>query len=357
MFLTTDHSSQVNTGFPRHCSFREHDWQILASFWHPVAFVHDIKDKPVAAKLLDVNLVIYRTGAGITVAKDQCAHRGVKLSLGRVQDDLLICPMHGLHYDGGGVCRKIPSIADPTAKIPDKLRLRTYRSEERYGLLWVCLKDEPAWPLPYWRHLEDPVYQPNYVPPGNWQVSAGRHVENFNDVAHFPWVHGATFGGGMDASYPLYQVQHTDYGLNFRMPYLELLNRFPDGRDDLQQREVVYSYELTFPFSTLLEVAVKESDYILVILDTVCPISARESGIFQITADNFGNPNPTEQVQETLAINDEDQPLVESQYPYELPLDLREEINIPADRMSLEYRKALASKFNLGAPVTGPASP
>jgi len=58
-------------------------------------------------------------------------------------------------------------------------------------------------------------------------------------------------------------------------------------------------------------------------------------------------------VQETVAINNEDQPLVESQYPQELPLDLREEINIPADRMSLAYRKALAEKFNLGAPTTG----
>ena len=351
MFQATDHSTRVNTDLPRHCTFRESDWHILAGFWHPVAFVHDIKDKPVAARLLDVNLVIYRTGAGITVAKDQCAHRGVRMSLGRLQQDLLVCPMHGLHYDGEGVCRKIPSIADPTAKIPDKLRLHTYRNEERYGILWVCLKDEPVWPLPCWRHLEDSAYRPNYVPPGKWQVSAGRHVENFNDVAHFPWVHGATFGGGMDAAYPLYRVQHTDYGLSFRMPYLELLNRFPDGRDDLQQREVVYSYELTFPFSTLLEVAVKESDYILVILDTVCPVSARESGIFQITADNFGNPNPAQQVQETLNINDEDQPLVESQYPPELPLDLRDEINIPADRMSLEYRKALTNKFGLGAPV------
>ncbi|MCY4154809.1 MAG: aromatic ring-hydroxylating dioxygenase subunit alpha [Gammaproteobacteria bacterium] len=353
MFRTTNQSTLTATDLPPGCSFRESDWHILAAFWHPVAFVHDITDRPLAAKLLDVNLALYRTASGITVAKDQCPHRGVKISLGRVQDDLLICPMHGLHYDGNGVCRKIPSIADPTAAIPDKLRLRTYRSEVRYGILWVCLKDEPIWPLPYWRHLEDPVYQPNYVPPGAWQVAAGRHVENFNDVAHFPWVHGATFGGGPDAAYPRYQVQHTDYGLSFHIPYLELLNRFPDGRDDLQQREVVYSYELTFPFSTLLEVAVQESDYIQVILDTVCPISARQSGIFQITADNFGNPNPAEQVQETVAINDEDQPLVESQYPQELPLDLREEINIPADRMSLAYRKALAEKFNLGAPMAG----
>ena len=111
---------------------------------------------------------------------------------------------------------------------------------------------------------------------------------------------------------PLYQVEQTDYGLSFQLPYLELGNRFNDGRDELQQRHVVYSYELTFPFSTLLEVDVQESDYVMVILDTVCPISAHESGIFQILADNSAEPATDEMlVRETLDINSEDQPLVE----------------------------------------------
>ena len=299
-----------------------------------------------------MNLVIYRTSEGITVAHDRCMHRGTRLSLGWMQDDLLVCPMHGLHYDGQGVCRKIPSIADPDARIPEKLGLKTCRTEQRYGIIWVCLKDNPAWPLPYWRHLEDSQFQSMFVPPGKWQVAAGRHVENFNDVAHFPWVHGATFDGEMDAAFPLYQVEQTDYGLSFRLPYQEPGNRFPDGRDDLQNREVVYSYELTFPFSTLLEVDVQESDYIQVILDTVCPISAHESGIFQILADNSGEPVSDGVIQETIDINKEDQTLVEAQSPEYLPLDLREEIHIPADRMSLEYRKAMAGKFNLGAPAT-----
>lgn len=353
MFQSTDHSTQANTDIPRHCTFRESDWRVLAAFWHPVAFLHDIKDKPVAARLLDVNLVIYRTSEGITVAKDRCMHRGTKVSLGWVQDDLLVCPMHGLHYDGQGVCRKIPSIADSKAVIPEKLRLKTYRTEQRYGMIWVCLKEKPAWPLPFWRHLEDPQYQPVFIPQGKWQVAAGRHVENFNDVAHFPWVHGATFGGEMEAAYPLYRVEQTDYGLSFKLPYLELGNRFPDGKDELKQREVVYRYELTFPFSTLLEVDVQGSDYTQVIFDAVCPISAHESGIFQIIADNSGAPDTDYLAQETININNEDQPLVEAQSPEDLPLDLREEIHIPADRMSLEYRKALAGKFNLGAPVTG----
>ena len=35
-----------------------------------MAFVHEVQDVPLAAKLLDVDLVIYRTSQGITVARD-----------------------------------------------------------------------------------------------------------------------------------------------------------------------------------------------------------------------------------------------------------------------------------------------
>ena len=136
------------------------------------------------------------------------------------------------------------------------------------------------------------------------------------------------------------------------MPYKELGNRFPDGKDDLENREVIYRYELTFPFSSLLEVEVQDSDFVHYITDTICPISAQVSGIFQIMTDNSGNPDEDYWTKDALSINDEDRPVVESQSPEELPLDLREEVHIPADRMSIEYRKALANKFGLGAPIT-----
>ena len=50
-------------------------------------------------------------------------------------------------------------------------------------------------------------------------------------------------------------------------------------------------------------------------------------------------------------INNEDKVFVESQHPEDLPLDLMEEIHIPADRMSVEFRRALAKTFGLGAPL------
>lgn len=336
--------------YPAGSQIGERDWHILAGFWHPIAFAHEVGERPVAAMLLDVPLVIYRTSAGVSVARDRCPHRGARLSGGRIIDDRLVCPMHGLHFAGDGRCTRIPSIADPSFPIPPKVRLAACASALRYGIVWVCLKEAPLWPLPEWEGLSDPALKTIHVPPFTWRASAGRHVENFNDIAHFPWVHGGSFGSTEATPVPPYELRHTNYGLAFDFPYREGVNRFPDAAGAGKTvRDVVYTYELTYPFSTLIKVAPVGSDFVHYFGDAVCPVSARESRIFQVLTDTTGDPDPAYWIKDSVAIVVEDQPLVEGQEPAFLPLDLRQEIHIPADRLSIAYRKALVEKFGLGA--------
>lgn len=341
-------NSQAAATLPRNCTIEESDWRILSSFWHPVAFAHDVTDKPLHAKLLDVELVVYRTSGGIAVARDLCPHRGARLSLGRIVNDRLVCPMHGLHFDHTGKCTRIPSIPDPNATIPDKLCLQSYLSTEHYGIVWTCLSGKPAWQLPTWEGISNPDFKKLYLPHDTWLTSAPRHVENFNDIAHFPWVHTHSFGGDEDAASPPYKVEHTDYGLTFAVSYDENFNRFPDGVPG-NQRHVTYTYELTYPFSTIIKVAPAGSGFVHFFGDTVCPVSANETRIFQLCTDTTGNPDRSLWLKDGIIINSEDKPIVEGQHPEELPLDLRDEVHIPADRMSLEYRRALVKKFGLGA--------
>lgn len=349
MFQPTDQSTRVSE-LPAGCSFAESDWHILAGFWHPVAFAHEVTDRPVAARLLDVDLVVYRTGDGVTVARDLCPHRGTRLSAGALRDDMLVCPMHGLHFDGTGTCRRIPSMVNPEAPMAAKIRLHVHQSAEHLGLIWACLKDQPIWPLPEWAGLSDPALKTVYVPSDTWHAAASRHVENFNDVAHFPFVHLGSFGDADSAVFPAYQVTQTDYGLSFAVDYTEGGNRFPDDVK-ADRREVRYTYELTYPFSTLLIVDPAGSDFVHYFADTVCPVSARETRIFQQLTDTTGDPDADYWIKDSLTINDEDKPLVENQRPEDLPLDTAVEMHIPADRFSLAYRKALATKFGLGAPL------
>jgi vanillate O-demethylase monooxygenase subunit len=348
MFLPTD-SSRYRSLMPAQSGFRETDWRALAALWHPVAFAHDVGEQPVAAKLLDVDLVVYRTPSGISVARDVCPHRGSRLTRGTVRDGMLVCPMHGLHFDAGGQCRRIPSIPDPKAHIPPSFRLQSVLTEIKYGIVWACLGGAPAWPLPHWDGIERTDLRKVCFPVETWKTSAGRHVENFNDISHFPWVHIASFGGDTEAPVPGYEVEQTAYGLSFRVPYTEGFNRFDDGVKG-DTRDVVYRYELTLPFATLLKIEPKGSNYVQYFADVASPVSAWETRIFQLFTDTTGEPDEEFWRRDQRTINAEDVSLVEGQYPAELPLDLRAEMHIPADRMSIEYRRALVAKFGLGAP-------
>ena len=349
MFETIN-NSKFASDLPRNNSFSESDWRILAKFWHPIAFSHEIKNEPVKAKLLDVDLVIYRTSAGISVAKDICPHRGTKLSAGWISDDNLVCPMHGICYDHLGKCTKIPSVNKKNTRIPPRLKLQSLKVEERYGIVFACLSEDPIWPLPVWPGINNPKLKNLHFPTDTWHAAASRHVENFNDVAHFPWVHKETFGGYEDDAIADYEVEHTGYGLAFDLPYLEEGNRFPDEVEGLE-RNVIYRYELTFPFSTIIMISPIDSDYVQYFADTVCPVSAYETKIFQMATDTTGNPNLEILTLETSMINNEDKDMVEGQHPEDLPLDLMEEIHIPADRMSVEFRRSLSKKFGLGSPL------
>ena len=346
MFISAE-KTEVPLLPPGDSTFDLSDWRVLSKFWHPVAFSADVREEPVSARLLDIDLVVYRTDSSISVALDQCPHRGTRLSHGALVADELVCPMHGLRFNGLGVCTAVPSNPSNELSISPQLRLTTFMVEERYGIVWTNLSKAPLWPLPEWEGIKDESLKNIYIPSDTWNASAPRHVENFNDIAHFPWVHSQTFGAENVEPVPLYNVDETEFGLSFEIPYFEGGNRFPDEVES-EDRQVTYRYELTFPFSTLLIISPDDSDYVQYFADTVCPVSAYETKIFQVVTDTTGTPDEEFLVPESLAINNEDKTLVESQRPRGLPLNLQFEGNIPADRMSIRYRRALSEKFKLG---------
>jgi phenylpropionate dioxygenase-like ring-hydroxylating dioxygenase large terminal subunit len=165
------------TTLPRDCTFSSEDWQVLADCWHPVAYADAITDKPYGTKLLDQDLVVYRTSQGVVVAKDICLHRGAQISLGWMQGDEIVCAYHGFRYSFAGKCTLVP--AHPTLPISEKLCLITYPAIEQYGLIWTCLSKKPARDLPDWPELADPEFTKVHLAPFDWKTSAARQAENF----------------------------------------------------------------------------------------------------------------------------------------------------------------------------------
>ena len=331
---------------PRGCTFSPEDWRVLARMWHPVAATLELRpDAPLAVRLLDQDVVLYRTETGVSAAADTCAHRGAPLSLGTVRGESLVCPYHGYQYDGAGRCTLIP--AHPSGPIPSRLALRRFAAAERHGLIWVCLAPaaDPA-DIPDFPETRDPRFQIIPVPPLDWNASAGRQVESFCDVAHFAFVHPVTFGAP-DPAVPAYEVRPTQRGV--RAEFTSRVGNVSDpaARGALWRR----SYSLTLPFTVHLEITFPPGG-VLVVFNAAAPVSARRTRIFPLVARDFDHEAPAEDTVEfQRRIYAEDQRIVERQNPEELPLDLDEEVHVRADRTSVEYRRQLA-RLGLGRTFT-----
>jgi vanillate O-demethylase monooxygenase subunit len=331
---------------PRASTFKESEWRVLAGFWHPVACSAAVKAKPVAARLLDENLVLYRTSAGITAARDLCLHRGARLSLGELSGDQLVCGFHGFHYDHAGQCTRIP--AHPGIAIPKKLCLQTFAARERYGLVWVCLTGEAAAPLPDWPEIEGGAYEIIPMEPLEWNASAGRHTENFNDVAHLSWVHTGTFGHRETPEIVRYPVREEGHRLSIVIPHANQHDRDIYGVRPDKISPVRYVQQLDLPFASKLLVDYFEGNH-LFLFDVAAPLSVHSCRIFALIGRNFGFEDPPKSwIDYNLAVFAEDKPFVESQCPQDLPLDLHDEVHIPADLLSIQYRKKLKA-LGLGA--------
>jgi phenylpropionate dioxygenase-like ring-hydroxylating dioxygenase large terminal subunit len=325
---------------PRNCSFTESDWHALAPYWYPVAFAHEVTDKPFGATLLDVRVVVFRLKDGsLVAAQDICLHRGVPLSIGSVQDDELVCAYHGVRYDKTGRCTCIPAYAG--SAIPPRLKLTTYPVQERYGLVWVRLVDNGPIPLPEMPEWDDPDFLqvlPNGV---MMNAAAGRQVEGFLDVSHFAFVHAATFGEANNPEVPDYPVEVTPTG--FRADYISTVSNYPHHLKHLNPPGFKWRrlFEVFLPFTAKLTVFFPNGT--LHVMNAASPVSARKTRLFVPICRNFDKDSP---LQDTLDFNHqvfaEDQAMVEEQYPEDLPIRIQDEVQIAGDKSSITYRKRLA---------------
>ena len=106
--------------------------------WVPVALMRDIEAGSATATVVaGAPVALWRSGNGTVHAwADRCPHRGMRLSLGFVRGDRLICLYHGWQFDAGGSCRHIPAHPDLTPPAP--ARTVSYRVREAGSIVWVA---------------------------------------------------------------------------------------------------------------------------------------------------------------------------------------------------------------------------
>lgn len=302
---------------------------VLERYWYPVARAADVRDKPVPATLLDERVVLFRTSAGITALKDLCIHRGAPLSLGAVEGDEIICAYHGWSYDSGGACTRIPSLPEGKT-IPRRARADRYHAEQRYGLVWVCLAEVPAEPIPPYPAWDDKGMATLLYDPFRWKANAARVCENVLDFTHLPWVHDGLLGSREHPVYPHVEPAVHPDGISYALP---------DERNDS-----VRHYRVFAPFTVALDVrANNPGGHNYSMLFTCAPVSSRETVQWFFTSRDWDLHVPDHDWEVFDAIvMEQDRNIVENQRPEELPLDLGEELHLRgSDAGTLAYRRYL----------------
>jgi vanillate O-demethylase monooxygenase subunit len=260
------------------------------------------------------------------------------------------------------VCTKIP--ARFGSAIPRRARLRPYRVAEAAGLIWVCLEDDPIYPIPEFPQGADVAYRIAELPAYEWRTSAARRIENYVDFAHFAWVHDGVLGDRDHPEVPDHDVWREGHRLRFGEAFRHEPHPEAQAGAAARSRERAglpdrtgtlladKTYDLFIPHTVLLDQRLPGDRHYLLFF-SCCPVGPKTTRCFTRIGRNY-ETSPASDAK-FLEFNElivgQDRPVVESQRPEQLPVDLSGELHIRgADRVSVEYRKWLIELMRQAPP-------
>lgn len=319
---------------------------MLINLWYVAEWSHAVTDKPVKAKLLGRNFVLYRdTGGKVQCLSDVCLHRGGSLSGGLTRGDNVACPYHGWQFAGDGKVEFIPS-EGRDFKIPDKARIDSYPVEERYGLIWVFLGDIPEeerFPIPPLPEFGDPDWK-MISDEWTWQAEAARVVENGIDIAHASFVHPVF---GMAETAEANQITKVDKGEHWG--YSENLQYPPQMKENFLRRRIRKDRQptVTKPYYDLSGMTVRiqidlNPKMSIIMFDANTPVDEHTTRTFALQFRNFFKSGffdngSRKRLRKILA---EDTAIVEAAAPNYLPDNLANEMSVKDDKFMSSFRAA-----------------
>lgn len=335
-WLWCDHSLRSMTSFSAGPALR--------TAWHPVAEGAEIAEAPHAVTLLGDRYVLWRAADGTVVAApDRCPHREAPLSAGTVTAGVLTCPYHGWSFGEAGRCLGVPSSSEATP-VPPAAHLSCAEVEERYGLVWLC-PGRPSGDIPVIPHEHDPAFRRINSGIQRWSVSAPRMVDNFCDIAHFPWVHTGTLGIAQNPIVAPLELGDLDNGWFGYSYEVDVAN--PDRAvattgvtDQVVHRHMSTGFRLPFNVRSTIRYA-DGLEHVLLLCST--PVDDTNS-LFTFVVwrnDDFG-VDPEEVITFDRAIGAEDQRMLE-RIDGTMPLGRTDLANTQADRASVEWRRRFAA--------------
>lgn len=220
---------------------------------------------------------------------------------------------------------------------------RAYPVQVSYGHVWTCLGDAPR-----------PLFDiPQALEPGRRLVPCGvvrvkcsplRAIENFLDIAHFPFVHTGILGSEPHTEVAPYKAEIREEvdevwatRISFYQPQAA---KSAAGGIDTQ-----YQYRVAAPTTAILyKTCPPKPEALDVIAIFVQPRSEVECDVWPWMAlyDDTSDFAGLVQFQQEIFL--QDRSILENQRPVKLPLDPKMEIPTRADLTSIAYRRWLKSK-------------
>jgi nitrite reductase/ring-hydroxylating ferredoxin subunit len=309
----------------------------LRHAWLPVARAIDVA-KPKASDLLGERLVVFRRQDGSAAVTDRrCIHRSGDLAAGTVKGTAIVCPYHGWQFDGTtGACTAIPSLG-LQRKISSNVHIKAYPVMEKYGLIWICL-DTPMAQVPILPEMDE--LGMSYIVGQPVLVRAGivASIDNFQDFAHFPFLHFRSMGAVPYEIEPL-EVRTEGYEIFLTRTYsVSGAGAGTYGFDE----GISIHYHAVMPslVSGRFDYGSKGQR---AIMECFQPLGESGCIIYNVsgTTKNYTVTSPELASAEEDSVLAEDKPILDSLWPPEAPLDRSvPEFSVAADRLGLATRGA-----------------
>ncbi len=156
-------------------------------FWQPVYRAEDLAPgNAVPIRIMSEDFTLYRGEGGTChLVAFRCAHRGTQLSTGWVEGDCIRCRYHGWKYDGSGQCVEQPG---EEATYAEKVKIRTYPTQEYLGLVFAYLGEGDALPFRRYPQFDQPGVL-IALPPESWPCNYYNRLDNDPDMGHVFYTH------------------------------------------------------------------------------------------------------------------------------------------------------------------------
>ena len=318
----------------------------LKKAWHSLCRSSDATAVPHKETLMGEDWVVWRGPNGqVNVFRDLCPHRLAPLSIGKCEGDNIRCGYHGWVFDTSGDCVEIPALGED-ATIPPRAKLAAPAGvHESHGMVFIA-PEEPLTPKPTLSVKGNENFQIGDLPVITTRASAGLLADNFLDMAHFPFVHAATFGAESERLVPPYTV--TRDGFTFESAYEhDFANREDPGveagiRPLIQRRRLTYRY--IAPFHLELAIEFLDAGGTNVIGFFLTPQDADTVRIYSsLWRDDLDGSQErmNEAVDFEIAVVEEDLALQGTFKNLSLPLNITTEVHTRADKTTIELRRIL----------------